>query len=382
MGLLSLFARQEAKQEQRDFHSRAEEDSASFKRDAGRRRANSASRDGDAFDPVLPEKKRARRRLIGAIALVLAVVVVLPMVLKSEPKPLASDVAIQIPSRDKESAAAAPAAASSSAASSAAAAAGSAAAVASASSALPAATGPQLAAASPPPATAPLKTPPKTVKAGESLDADEEIVDPAAMRKPKPEEKTPARDKTQEKHTEKSTDKARIDKPAADKPHDKAHDKASDKAPEKGHEKAQSQDKHAEKAQHEKAPEKTAEKAPEKALEKPAKKAARDDEAARAMAILEGREEAAPKAEAAAKPESKQRHLLQVAALNSAEKVAELQQKLSGAGIRSSVQKVQTANGETSRIRVGPFTSQEEADRMRAKLRALGLDAKRVDVAQ
>lgn len=54
-----------------------------------------------AADPVLPEKKRARRRLVGAIALALAVAVGLPMVLDSEPKPLASDIDIRIPSKDK-----------------------------------------------------------------------------------------------------------------------------------------------------------------------------------------------------------------------------------------------------------------------------------------
>jgi DedD protein len=52
-------------------------------------------------DPVLPEKKRARRRLVGAIALALAAAVGLPMLLDSEPKPLAGDIAIQIPAKDK-----------------------------------------------------------------------------------------------------------------------------------------------------------------------------------------------------------------------------------------------------------------------------------------
>lgn len=45
-------------------------------------------------------KKRARRRLIGAIALVAAVAAVLPMVLDSEPKPTSKDISVQIPSPD------------------------------------------------------------------------------------------------------------------------------------------------------------------------------------------------------------------------------------------------------------------------------------------
>lgn len=46
-------------------------------------------------------KSRARRRLIGAIALALAVVVILPMVLDSEPKISGKDIELRIPSPDK-----------------------------------------------------------------------------------------------------------------------------------------------------------------------------------------------------------------------------------------------------------------------------------------
>ncbi|MFL6637024.1 MAG: SPOR domain-containing protein, partial [Paraburkholderia graminis] len=49
--------------------------------------------------PTLPEKQRARRRLVGAIAMVVAAVVVLPMVLDSHPKPVTDDISIDIPSR-------------------------------------------------------------------------------------------------------------------------------------------------------------------------------------------------------------------------------------------------------------------------------------------
>ena len=46
-------------------------------------------------------KRRARRRLIGAIALALAIVVILPMVLDSEPKPSGQGIELRIPSVDK-----------------------------------------------------------------------------------------------------------------------------------------------------------------------------------------------------------------------------------------------------------------------------------------
>ena len=46
-------------------------------------------------------KRRARRRLIGAIALALAIVVILPMVLDSEPKPSGQGIELRIPAVDK-----------------------------------------------------------------------------------------------------------------------------------------------------------------------------------------------------------------------------------------------------------------------------------------
>ncbi|MDE2609850.1 MAG: SPOR domain-containing protein [Burkholderiales bacterium] len=52
-------------------------------------------------DPLLPEKQRARRRLVGALALVLAAVIVLPMVLDSKPKPATGDIAIEIPNQNQ-----------------------------------------------------------------------------------------------------------------------------------------------------------------------------------------------------------------------------------------------------------------------------------------
>ncbi|VVD91640.1 SPOR domain-containing protein [Pandoraea terrigena] len=57
----------------------------------------------EQLDPLLPEKQRARRRLVGALALVLAAVIILPMVLAPEPKPSADDIAIQIPGKDTHS---------------------------------------------------------------------------------------------------------------------------------------------------------------------------------------------------------------------------------------------------------------------------------------
>lgn len=51
-------------------------------------------------DEEVQLKKRARRRLVGAVVLATAVAVVLPMVLDTEPKPVSQNVNIQIPSPD------------------------------------------------------------------------------------------------------------------------------------------------------------------------------------------------------------------------------------------------------------------------------------------
>lgn len=102
MSLLSFLRKnkQESTSDDSAFYSRAEEESKAVR--SRKRRSATQGAKGDApVDPVLPEKKRARRRLIGAVALVLAAVIGLPMLLESEPKPVADDIAIQIPSKDK-----------------------------------------------------------------------------------------------------------------------------------------------------------------------------------------------------------------------------------------------------------------------------------------
>lgn len=52
-------------------------------------------------DDELNLRRKARRRLIGAIALTLAVVVILPMVLESQPKPTGQDIDLRIPAPEK-----------------------------------------------------------------------------------------------------------------------------------------------------------------------------------------------------------------------------------------------------------------------------------------
>jgi DedD protein len=46
-------------------------------------------------------KRRGRRRLVGAIALVLLAVIILPMVFDPEPRPVAPPVSVRIPGEDE-----------------------------------------------------------------------------------------------------------------------------------------------------------------------------------------------------------------------------------------------------------------------------------------
>jgi DedD protein len=106
MGLFS-FGSKNKQDTVRDSGHFVKDDDAAYGQQARAKRASHAGegatrgRGRAGADPILPEKKRARRRLVGAIALALAAAVGLPMLLDSEPKPLGADIAINIPSKDK-----------------------------------------------------------------------------------------------------------------------------------------------------------------------------------------------------------------------------------------------------------------------------------------
>lgn len=244
----------------------------------------------DAADPVLPEKKRARRRLVGAIALALAVAIGLPMILDSEPKPLANDIAIQIPSKDK------------------------------------------------PMEAAPEPAAPAKVEQAAALDKSEEIIEPPpakVLTAPPP----VAEVKLSPEPAAKEAPKAPEAKLARNEPKPEVKE-------------AKPESRRAD-AKHETKPE-----------PKESRSAQPSDDAARALAILEG------------KPAASTRYVIQIVALSKQEKVDELQAKLREAGIRSTTQKVRTASGELTRVQAGPFASKEEAEKVRAKLAKIGLSGK------
>ncbi|MFL6674711.1 MAG: SPOR domain-containing protein [Massilia sp.] len=323
MGLFSFLSKNKQDRTAEDsgrFISRAEDDALGER--ARAKRASSAGegarrgREGrGAVDPVLPEKKRARRRLVGAIALALAAAVGLPMLLDSEPKPLAGDIAIQIPAKDK----AAP---------------------------LPAPSDP-----------APKAAP---VAAADTVDRGEEIVEP-------PKAPPVAKSNPAEVRSAPASPKPEAARPPAPRPEPAKVE----------HLKPEPVKQEPPKPEHKAAPKpepKTVE--PRQAEKAAAKPAARPEEkrgqppqdASRALAILEGKDAAR------AQEASSDKVVLQVAALGSAEKVAELQAKLREAGIHSFTQKLPRAGGELIRVKVGPY-SRDEAEKVRARLGKLGLSA-------
>ncbi|HJV85639.1 MAG TPA: SPOR domain-containing protein [Noviherbaspirillum sp.] len=313
---MSLFSflrknKQEPASDDSAFYSRAEEESKAVRsRTKQRRKSSESGRGADPVDPVLPEKKRARRRLIGAVALVLAAVIGLPMILDSEPKPVADDITIQIPSKDK---------------------------ITSSNTAHPTAA-PKIAAA-------------------DALDPKEEVIDP-----PVAPTEAAAATPADAKHPDV---KAPETKESGKKPETVAT------APEAS--KAKSPAKHEAEVVKTSIVEKPAAAAvapaPKTEARTDAKAAEHSKDAARAKALLEGK---ADPAKAAEKRPGK--FVIQVAALASKEKVDELQSRLKGAGIKSYTQKVATSSGDRIRIRVGPFANKEEAEKVRAKVNKLGLN--------
>ena len=340
MGLFSKFGKNKQESTEDSGYYRAADDRNLAERARAKRAAHAGaeaaaargrSRSGrEVPDPVLPEKKRARRRLVGAIALALAVAIGLPMVLDSEPKPLANDIAIQIPAREKTAA------------------------------------DDNAAAVTPAPKAE------QKVAQNDALDQSEEIVEPAdpapkvALAKPAPKEPV-------------VWTEPKVTTPEPKKPEPKPEPKPDPK-PEPKHE-AKPESKPERKADAKPEPKREA-KAESKPESKPdlkrdakpePKHEQKPDDAARALAILEGKPAAKP-----AESEGSSRYVIQVAALSAKDKVDELQGKLQAAGIKSFTQK--SPSGELTRVKVGPFGSREEAEKAKARLQKIGLSGSLVPV--
>ena len=216
-------------------------------------------------------RRRARHRLIGASVLVLLGVIGFPLLFDTQPRPIAVDIPIDIPSR---------------------------------------------------------QAPAKAAPAPEAK--------PAEQAAPEPTRAAPLPMITEEKSAEK----------VAEKPEPKPEPKAEAKAP----------------AQAEAKPEPKPEPKPHSEP-----KPAAPSEAARAAALLEGKTPAAATAA--------QRVVVQVGAFADEARAREVRQKLERAGLKTYTHVAQTAEGRRIRVRLGPYDSRAEAEKIAARVKSLGLSA-------
>jgi DedD protein len=69
------------------------------------------------------------------------------------------------------------------------------------------------------------------------------------------------------------------------------------------------------------------------------------------------------------------RFVVQVGAFSDAAKLREVRQKLEKSGLKTYTQVVDTKDGKRTRVRVGPFASQGEADKVASRIKSLALSA-------
>ena len=112
------------------------------------------------------------------------------------------------------------------------------------------------------------------------------------------------------------------------------------------------------------------------AQEKAAKEKAARDKAAREKADREkaDREKAEREKAKAREVAAASRHWVQVGAYSEAATVRSVRQKIDKLGLNSVEQPVDTSAGPRTRVRLGPFTSRDEAERVLARLKAGGLN--------
>lgn len=356
MSLDQLFKHNKQKQEATDtndsgdFRSRSEEENAtaalsnegvSKPRKSGKRSESSRKNTADDV-AALPEKKRARRRLIGAVALVLAAVIGLPMVFDSEPKSSTAKIAIEIPSKDLP--------------------------VSTAPDTRPAYVAPSLTSDAAPANSAEKVLDKSLDKAEEILPAGTPIKEKLALVDKKNEPAAATKSSAVVAATTAAVTTAMLPSKTSTPIVPNTSNKLSAESAKQAVVNLEPKVKASSKVETKLEP---------KLDTKPSAKKDNTDDAERALALLEGR--AVPSKEVHETPvvkndKSGASFSVQVAALNSPAKVRELQNKLKAANIKSYTQKIITKTGEVSRIRVGPFASKAEAEKTRLKLVKLGLN--------
>ena len=67
-------------------------------------------------------------------------------------------------------------------------------------------------------------------------------------------------------------------------------------------------------------------------------------------------------------------YVVQVAALNDADKAKQMQEQIAAAGVKSYTEVVPVVKGHVTRVRAGPFASRDEAEKIRDQLKGMGLN--------
>lgn len=71
-------------------------------------------------------------------------------------------------------------------------------------------------------------------------------------------------------------------------------------------------------------------------------------------------------------------YFIQIGVFSDPEKVKQMQAKLSGAGLKSNVDLIDTPKGQKSRLRAGPYSNKSDAEDKLAKVKSLGYSDARV----
>ena len=321
------------------FRQRGQPSQPEPTRGRGRKNEPAAPGPQETIDTL---RRRARHRLIGAAVLVGLAIIGFPLLFDTQPRPVAVNAPITIPDKDK---------------------------------------------------VAPLPTP-DPVPAAASLGEREEMVSGAVA--PRGGERTasasaaavaPARRASAEKPAAPTRD-ARPDAAAADA-RAKAEEAARLKAEEAARAKAAQakREEEAKAAQARRDDDRSQAQTDAQAKREEAARAKREqearakreselrakrEEAARARALLEGR--GTPSADKPAAADAKGgRFIVQVGAFADDSAVREARQKAERAGVKTYTQTVETSAGKRTRVRAGPFSSREDADKAAGALKKAGL---------
>jgi DedD protein len=248
------------------------------------------------IDEAQDFKRRARRRLIGAIALVLFLVIVPPWIMERDPKPTVSGLSVEIPSQDTKK--------------------------------------------SPPKASGPAtRAEDKPARTPESGAKSEDGMSPPAS--PSDASKSAAADAKEAELAKSRSDAAKAEQADKVTKPDK-NDKARPSAPES--------------ASSRPTPKEPARETAKESAKESVKDTAKRSEAERAEALLAG---------------GTVSYVVPIGTFTKGEGLKRLQARMSNVGVKSYTE-VASANGQT-RLRAGPFSSRDAAEKAREKLVGLGL---------